>query len=103
MIYYTKDGLPTFVPQTDEDRFAVWVEKVSDWKLVVVKEPVRQVVKDLRDRPIRDKFGQTIYRTVYKEVEKVVGTGIAEPTTAELAQVYAKPCRYRRAARASST
>lgn len=101
MIYYTKKGEPTFVPQTDEDRFAVWVEKVSDWKLVVVKEPVRQVVKDLRDRPIRDKFGQIIYRTVYKEVEKVVGTGIAEPTAAELAHVYAKPCRYRRAARAS--
>lgn len=101
MIYYTKKGEPTFVPQTDEDRFAVWVEKVSDWKLVVVKEPVRQVVKDLRGRPIKDKFGKTVYRIVYVEVEKVVGTGIAEPTAAELAQVYAKPCKYRRAARAS--
>ena len=93
MIYYTKNGQPTFVPQTDEDRFAVWVEKVSDWKLVVTKEPV----KDRWGKPVRDNFG----RIVYKEVEKVVGTGIAEPTTAELAQVYAKPCTYRRAARAS--
>jgi len=95
MIYYTKDGLPTFVPQTDEDRFAVWVEKVSDWKVVVTKE----LVKDKWGRPIRDSFG----RFVYKKVEKVVGTGIADPTTTELAQVYAKPCRFRRAARASST
>ena len=28
-------------------------------------------------------------------------TGIPEPTEAELAAVYAKPCRYRRAARAA--
>lgn len=93
MIYYTKKGEPTFVPQTDEDRFAVWVEKVSDWKLVITKEQV----KDKWGKPVRDSFG----RIVYKEVEKVVGTGIAEPTAAELAQVYAKPCKYRRAARAS--
>ena len=93
MIYYTKKGEPTFVPQTEEDRFGVWVEKISDWKLVVTKE----VVKDKWGKPVRDNFG----RFVYKEVEKVVGTGIAEPTAAELAQVYAKPCRYRRAARAS--
>ena len=93
MIYYTKKGVPTFVPQTEKDRFGVWVEKISDWKLVVTKE----VVKDKWGKPVRDNFG----RFVYKEVEKVVGTGIAEPTAAELAQVYAKPCRYRRAARAS--
>lgn len=93
MIYYTKKGEPTFVPQTDEDRFAVWVEKVSDWKLVITKEQV----KDKWGKPVRDSFG----RIVYKEVEKVVGTGIAEPTAAELARVYAKPCKYRRAARAS--
>ena len=93
MIYYTKKGEPTFVPQTEEDRFGVWVEKISDWKLVVTKE----VVKDKWGKPVRDNFG----RFVYKEVEKVVGTGIAEPTAAELAQVYAKPCRYRRAARTS--
>jgi hypothetical protein len=30
-------------------------------------------------------------------------TGIPEPTAEELAAVYAKPCRYRRAARASRT
>lgn len=93
MIYYTKKGEPTFVPQTDEDRFAVWVEKVSDWKLVSTKEQV----KDKWGKPVRDSFD----RIVYREVEKVVGTGIAEPTAAELAQVYVKPCKYRRAARAS--
>lgn len=95
MIYYTKKGEPTFVPQTEEDRFGVWVENISDWKLVVTKE----AVKDKWGKPVRDNFG----RFVYKEVEKVVGTGIAEPIAAELAQVYAKPCRYRRAARASHT
>lgn len=92
-MYYTKDGKPTFVPQTDEDRFAVWVEKVSDWKLVKVRERV----KDRFGKPAFDVYG----RPLYKEIEKVVGTGIAEPTAKELAAVYAKPCRYRRAARAS--
>lgn len=93
MIYYTKKGEPTFVPQTEEDRFAVWVQKISEYKLVTTNE----WVKDKWGKPVRDKFG----RLVCKKVEKVVGTGIAEPTAAELAQVYAKPCRYRRAARAS--
>lgn len=92
-MYYTKDGKPTFVPQTDEDRFAVWVEKVSDWKLVKIRERVK------------DKFGKPVFdaceRPLYKKVEKVVGTGIAEPTAQELAAVYAKPCRYRKAACAS--
>jgi hypothetical protein len=92
-MYYTKDGKPTFVPQTDEDRFAVWVEKVSDWKLVKVRERV----KDRFGKPAFDAWG----RPIYKEVEKIVGTGIAKPTAKELAAVYAKPCRYRRAARAS--
>lgn len=72
MIYYTKDGKPTFVPQTDEDRFNIWVEKISDWRLITTKQGV-----------------------------KVVGSGIAEPNEAELAWVYGKPCHYRRAARAS--
>lgn len=93
MIYYTKKGMPTFVPQTDEDRFGIWVEKISDYRLVVTKE----LVKDKWGKPLRDNFG----RIVYKKIEKVVGTGIAKPTADELAQVYAKPCRYRRAARAS--
>jgi hypothetical protein len=85
MIYYTKDGQPTFVPQTDEDRFNIWVEKISDWRVVTV------------NKAVKNKFG----RLVYIEVEKVVGSGTAEPTAAELARVYAKPCRYKRAARAS--
>ena len=85
MIYYTKDGQPTFVPQTDEDRFNIWVEKISDWRVVTV------------NKAVKNKFG----RLVYIGVEKVVGSGIAEPTAAELARVYAKPCRYKRAARAS--
>lgn len=93
MMYYTSKGQPSFVPQTEEDRFAVWIETMSDWKLVVVKE----AVKDRWGKPVKDRLG----RVVYKEVEKVVGTGIAEPTADELAKVYAKPCRYRRAARAS--
>lgn len=92
MIYYTKKGEPTFVPQTDEDRFAVWVEKVSDWRRVGAI-------------PAKDKFGVIVRddlgRIVYKDPGRIVGTGIAEPTAAELAQVYAKPCKYRRAARAS--
>jgi hypothetical protein len=93
MMYYTKDGEPSYVPQTDEQRFAVWVQKVSDWRLVVVKE----VVKNRFGKPCRNRLGQVLY----KEVEKVVGTGIAEPTEEELARACAKPCRYRRAARAS--
>lgn len=92
MIYYTKKGEPTFVPQTEEDRFGVWIEKVSDWRLVGAV-------------PAKDKYGRCVYdeldRIVYAKPGKVVGTGIAEPTAAELAQVYAKPCKYRRAARAS--
>ena len=94
-MYYTRDGKPTFVPQTDEDRFAIWVKKVSDWKLVKVRERV----KDRFGVPASDLCG----RPIYKEVEKIVGTGIAQPTAEELAAVYAKPCRYRRAARASRT
>ena len=92
MIYYTKKGMPTFVPQTDEDRFAVWVEKISDWRRVGAV-----AVKDEFGRLLRDDFGNI----VYTNPGKTVGTGIAEPTAAELAHVYAKPCRYRRAARAS--
>lgn len=93
MIYYTKKGEPSFVPQTEEDRFSIWVQKISEYKLITTNE----VVKDRRGKPVRNEFG----RLVYKKVEKAVGTGIAEPTAAELAQVHAKPCRYRRAARAS--
>lgn len=92
MIYYTKKGEPTFVPQTDEDRFAVWIEKISDWRRVGAV-----AVKDEFGVFLRDDFGNI----VYANPGKTVGTGIAEPTDAELAHVYAKPCRYRRAARAS--
>jgi hypothetical protein len=93
-MYYTKNGKLTFVPQTDEQRLAVWVETMSDWKLIKVREPV----KDRRGKLVVDKFGRPLFR----EVEKVVGTGIAKPTKEELDAVYAKPCRYRRAARAQS-
>lgn len=93
MKYYTKRGEPSYVPQTEEERFAVWVQKVSDWRLVVVKE----AVKDRFGKPVRNRLGQIIY----KEVTKVVGTGIAEPTQEELDTACTKPCRYRRAARAS--
>jgi hypothetical protein len=72
-MYYTKEGVPSLYPQSDQDRFAVWVKKISDWKLV----------------PIRGGH-------------KSVGTGIAEPTPEELARVYVAPCRYRRAARAQN-
>jgi hypothetical protein len=72
-MYYTKQGKPALLPQTEEDRFAVWVEKISDWRLKAVRGG-----------------------------DKVVGTGIAEPTPEELAHVYAAPCRYRRAARAGN-
>ena len=92
MIYYTKKGEPTFVPQTDEDRFGVWVEKISDWRRVGAV-----AVKDKFGRLLRDDFGNI----VYANPGKIMGTGIAEPTDAELAHVYAKPCRYWRAARAS--
>ena len=92
-MYYTKDGKPSLTPQTDEDRFGIWLKKVSDCRLVKVHERV----KDKFGKPARDVYG----RPIYKEIEKVIGTGIAEPTASELAQVYAKPCRYWRAARAS--
>lgn len=72
-MYYTKQGKPALLPQTEGDRFAVWVQKISDWRLVTVKG-----------------------------VKKSAGTGIAEPTPEELAHVYAAPCRYRRAARAGN-
>jgi hypothetical protein len=29
MKYYTKRGELTYVPQTDEERFAVWVQKLT--------------------------------------------------------------------------
>jgi hypothetical protein len=93
-MYYTKDGKPAFVPQTEEQRFAVWVKTMRDWKLIKVRERV----KDRYGKPVVNKFGQPVYR----EVEKVAGTGIANPTKEELAAVYAKPCRYWRAARAQS-
>jgi hypothetical protein len=70
-MYYTKQGKVALTPQTEQDRFAVWLQKVSDWRL----------------KPVRGG-------------DKVVGTGIAEPTPEELARVFAAPCRYRRAARA---
>lgn len=95
MNYYTKRGEPSYVPQTEEDRFAVWVQKVSDWRLVTIKE----VIKDKSGKPVRNRLGQILY----KEVTKVVGTGIDEPTEEELNAVLTKPCRYRRAARASCT
>lgn len=94
MIYYTKNGRPSFVPQTEEDHFAVWVKKVSDWRrvgAVAAKDRFGVIVRDDLDR------------IVYEVPGRTVGTGIAEPTAAELAQVYAKPCRYRRAALASRT
>jgi hypothetical protein len=72
-MYYTKQGKPTLRPQTEQDRYQVWLRQLSDWRLVTVKG-----------------------------VDKGIGTGIAEPTPAELARVYAKPCRYWRAARAQS-
>jgi hypothetical protein len=59
-MYYTADGKPTLRPQTHEDRFAMWVQQLSDRR-----------------------------------------TGIACPTSKELEEAYARPCRYRRAARAS--
>ena len=70
-MYYTKHGKVSLTPQTEQDRFAVWLQKVSDWRLKSVMG-----------------------------VNKAVGTGIAEPTPEELARVFAAPCRYRRAARA---
>jgi hypothetical protein len=82
VIYYTKEGLRSFYPQTEEDRFMTWVEKVSDWRLVTTTQY-------FGGRP--------------KKVQKSVGTGIAEPTEAELVEACTRPCSYRRAAHATST
>jgi len=79
-MYYTTDGRPTLYPQTEQDRFNMWVQKVSDWRLVTK-------IEYKNGHPFR--------------VQRVVGTGIDEPTEEELKAVYAKPCRYRRAALAS--
>lgn len=85
MSYYSKNEPMLFATEEEEKRFLKWVKHISDWRIVSVPQK------------FKDKYG----RVTVKYVEKITGTGIAEPTTAELARVYAKPCRYRRAARAS--
>ena len=79
-MYYTKDGRPSLTPQTEEDRFDVWVKKISDRRLITTYEY---------------KNGRRI------KVQRGVGPGIDEPTEEELQAVYGKPCRYRRAALAN--
>ena len=79
-MYYTDDGRPSLTPQTEKDRFNLWVKKVSDWRLITTYEY---------------KNGRRV------KVQRAVGTGIDKPTEEELKAVYGKPCRYRRAALAS--
>jgi hypothetical protein len=56
----------------EQKRFAKWVKRISDYRLVRTPEGL-----------------------------KVVGEGIDDLSEEELDAVYAKPCKYRRAARAS--
>jgi hypothetical protein len=81
-MYYTKDGHPTFQPQTDEERFRTWVRMISDWKLIMTTKYVG---------------------TKVIHVQKAVGTGIAEPTEDELNQAITRPCSYRRAGNVPET
>lgn len=60
MIYYTKDGLPSFYPQTEEDRFGLWVKRVSDWRPyngknrgTGIAEPTVEEITAIRSRRCR--------------------------------------------------
>ena len=87
-----------FNSEEEELRFIRWAETIHNFVITDVPVFVWKTVTD------SDRYGKTFVRRrkVFSHYEtKGVGPGIDEPTEEELAAVYAKPCRYRRAARAS--
>jgi|LauGreDrversion4_2_1035121.scaffolds.fasta_scaffold174288_2 hypothetical protein len=51
-MYYTKDGIPTLYPQTEEDRFAMWVTKLSDPR-TGIPLPTSKELKSAYEAPCR--------------------------------------------------
>ena len=89
-----------FNTEEEELRYIRWAEAIHDFVITDFPVFVWKTVKE------RDRYGKirSRRRKVFSHYQsKGVGLGIDEPTQEELDAVYAKPCRYRRAARASRT
>ena len=87
-----------FNSEEEELRFLRWAEDLHNYRVTDVPVYVWQTVTD------SDRYGRTFIRRrkVFSHYEvKGSGPGIPEPTDEELEQAYKRPCRYRRAARAS--
>ena len=89
-----------FNSEEEELRFLRWAEALHDFTLTDVPVYTWKTVTE------RDRFNRVVRRRrkVFSHCEvKSVGKGIAEPTEEELDRVLTAPCKYRRAALASST